>query len=368
MPDKDITDSKGRDQSDPYQIDGHKLDLHLDRVREWQTTGDAVPVYIEISPTAQCNHSCTFCALDYINHAPDRIRRVLLEDIGTQLARLGVRGVMFGGEGEPTLHPDLPEVLAHYKAKGIDTALTTNGTGLDELFLVEGGEWLKWVKISMNGGDEETYAKVHRCPTRDWVRVWTNIWEFRQNCLHRVPTIGIQAVAIPENLASLPELCARAVEANVDYVVIKPFSPNAYSQNRTQPPDYGELARACALCVKEERSNSRTKVIIRDCAISSLVRSDRYPVCLSVPYFWFYINSKAEVIACPNHMLDNRFRLGNLDDRSLQEIWTGDGRRGLKDLMRGGFDIGQCRKACRMDRVNEWLWKLENPGEHRNFI
>ena len=355
-----------------YKIDGHKLDMHIDRVHEWKFRGDTTPVYVEVSPTAACNHSCTFCALDYANHTTDRIQRHKLIEMGEMFARLGVRGVMFGGEGEPTLHPDMAEVVGCYHGNDIDVAMTTNGAALDGDFAMDGGEFLKWVKVSLNGGDAETYAKVHRVSPSTFEDTWRNIRDFRLGCRHHEPVIGVQSVIVAENVDSLVSLCKRAVGEGLDYVVLKPFSYNSYSSNsqKVTLPDYRELDAILVECTGLQ--TPRTRIVVRDAAIRSVqsIQNIQYSKCLSVPYFWFYVNSKGDVVGCPNHMKDERFILGNLHTRTLQDIWyshSGMKREELKAVMRD-FDVSQCRKACRMDRVNEWLWKIGGTNPHSSFI
>jgi len=351
-----------------YGIDGQKLDLHIDRVYEWKYRGETAPIYVEISPTALCNHACTFCALDYANHANITIPRQKLLDLGPQLSQLGVRGVMFGGEGEPTLHPDLPEVIGAYHDEEIDCALTTNGAKLSADFAKEGGEFQKWVKVSMNGGTPEAYEAIHK--VNAFESTWEKLAEFRKACRHGHPTIGVQAVILQDNLSSLPALCKRAADEKLDYVVLKPFSPNSYSPNskNVKLPSEEEVALTLQECRMAQ--TAKTRIVTRDCAISSLASKTRYARCLSVPFFWAYINSHAEVIACSNHMKDARFNLGSLYTHRLLDIWysySNTKREELKKVMRN-FDCKECRKACRMDRVNEWLWRIANPGEHRSFI
>ena len=36
--------------------------------------------------------------------------------------------------------------------------------------------------------------------------------------------------------------------------------------------------------------------------------------------------------------------------------------------MMESFNINNCRKACRLDEINKYLWMLKNPPEHVNFI
>lgn len=90
--------------SNNYHIDGHKLYWHLERLMAWQTGELIAPIYIEISPVSFCNHRCLFCGLDFAQGD-----RLSLDTEATchslqEMARLGVKSVMFAGEGEPLLH------------------------------------------------------------------------------------------------------------------------------------------------------------------------------------------------------------------------------------------------------------------------
>ena len=44
-----------------------------------------------------------------------------------EMGVLGVKSVMFGGEGEPFLHKDMAELTLKAHQAGLDTAFTTNG-------------------------------------------------------------------------------------------------------------------------------------------------------------------------------------------------------------------------------------------------
>jgi radical SAM protein with 4Fe4S-binding SPASM domain len=153
-------------------------------------------------------------------------------------------------------------------------------------------------------------------------------------------------------------------------VVISPRELLARAQYLSKS-DQKRLTEVLAEC--QSFSTPETRIITRDSAVARLAESNstaQYSRCLSVPYFWFYINARGQMVACSNHMLDERFVLGDLNTRTLSDIWyshSDNKREWLKGVMRG-FDVSQCRKACRMDRVNEWLWKIQHPGSHANFI
>ena len=82
------------------------------------------PVNAHIIPIRRCNLSCAYCnEYDDVSKpvpAADVLRRVDL------LARLGTGIVTISG-GEPLLHPDLDEVIAGIRRRGMIATLITNG-------------------------------------------------------------------------------------------------------------------------------------------------------------------------------------------------------------------------------------------------
>jgi radical SAM protein with 4Fe4S-binding SPASM domain len=95
----------------------------------------------------------------------------------------------------------------------------------------------------------------------------------------------------------------------------------------------------------------------------------RYKKCFSTPSFWAYVMASGDVYGCSAYLLDERFRYGNLNERGFAKIWEGAERKRSWEFVRRELDISECRKNCRMDEVNRYLWRLkEQPPEHANFI
>jgi len=104
------------------------------RVREYRMLADGVrstdhPVLAHIIPTRRCNLACTYC-----NEYDDFSKPVPTEEMKRridQLAALGTSIISFSG-GEPLLHPDLPDLIAHIRHHGRLAGMITNGFLLNE--------------------------------------------------------------------------------------------------------------------------------------------------------------------------------------------------------------------------------------------
>ena len=99
------------------------------RAREWKMIAKGVastghPVLAHIIPTRRCNLSCTYC-----NEYDDFSKPVPVETMKRrvdELARLGTSIITFSG-GEPLLHPELDDIIAHVRTYPIIAGLITNG-------------------------------------------------------------------------------------------------------------------------------------------------------------------------------------------------------------------------------------------------
>lgn len=110
--------------SDP-RPDCHPCALDLPRTPVFSTRARA-PHKVDLALTYQCNNTCPHCyndptRFDLGSLPTDGWKRVL-----DRLAEVGVPHVIFTG-GEATLHPGLPELVAHADSLGQIVGLNSNG-------------------------------------------------------------------------------------------------------------------------------------------------------------------------------------------------------------------------------------------------
>ncbi|NUO09107.1 MAG: radical SAM protein [Candidatus Brocadia sp.] len=354
---------------DKYRIDSHKLLYHVPRVNDWLNRKLIYPIYMEISPSGTCNHRCTFCALDFMGYQKRCLDAAVLMERLSEMGHLGLKSVMYGGEGEPLVHEQISEIIHHTKKSGIDVALTTNAALLDESLSEKILPDLEWMKVSIGAASRETYAKIHRTKPSDFDTVITNLRHAakikREN--NYTCTLGMQILLLPENKHEVVLLAEIAKDIGMDYLVVKPYSQHPMSKTHK----YKDIKYSEYMNLSDELSAIGTKefsVIFRANTMRKWdeVRKN-YNRCLSLP-FWSYVDAGGNVWGCSVYLGDEKFCYGNIYENSFKEIWEGEKRRASLHWVEKELDVEQCRVNCRMDEINRYLWDLKNTPEHVNFI
>lgn len=354
---------------DKYRIDSHKLIYHVSRVNDWLRGEIIYPIYMEISPSGTCNHRCTFCALDFMEYQKRYLDVSVFKERLSEMGRLGVKSIMYAGEGEPLLHKEIAGIIACTKRCGIDVALTTNGVLLRERLAEKILADVEWIKVSINGGTSNTYARIHQTNASDFNTVIKNMTcaaELKRKHGYKC-TLGMQLLLLPENHHEVVLLAELARNIGMDYLVIKPYSQHLLSKttkyNNIKYDDY--LSVDVAL---RDLNTDEFSVIFRKRTMKKWDEGcHSYDHCLALP-FWSYIDAGGNVWGCSAYLGDERFHYGNIYESSFQEIWEGDKRRASIDMAQERLDARECRVNCRMDEINRYLWELKNPPQHVNFI
>lgn len=363
--------------ADKYAIDSHKLILHPVRVsrwyeakNDWEKLKKIYPIYVEISPYGGCNHRCTFCALDYMGYENIGLDFDVLKNTISNMAKNGVKSLMFAGEGEPLLFKGLDLIVEHASQVGIDTSLTTNFVPLNKKNIERCIENCSWIKVSLNAGTAKSYGEIHQTKEEDFERVINNLkyaLEYKK-ANNLKCTLGVQMLLLPENKDEAKILALKCKEIGVDYLVIKPYSQHLSSETHK----YEDIDYSTMLDLEDELneiSDENFSVVFRANTMKKYVEKKQpYDKCHSTPFFWGYIAADGKVFGCSAYLGKDEFCYGNIYDNSFEEIWESDKREQSYNYIQNELDIKNCRVNCRMDEVNRYLFRLKNPQEHDNFI
>jgi radical SAM protein with 4Fe4S-binding SPASM domain len=175
---------------------------------------------LDLHLTSRCNLRCGFCSVDA--NAPGargrlplpRLRMLLDEAVAMGLKRLQLTG------GEPTLSPQLEDVVRHASGLGVHTRLITNGTTLDRAQLERLRQaGLRDIVVSID-------ALAH---THDTMRGLQGAWRTAMATVsHAVDqgyTTRVAAVAFADNLHEIPQLMVVAAQREVQAFSISLGAP-----------------------------------------------------------------------------------------------------------------------------------------------
>jgi MoaA/NifB/PqqE/SkfB family radical SAM enzyme len=176
--------------------------------------------------TRYCNARCGFCLAPNDGHHPDE---AVLVDRIDRLVDRGVRKVHFCG-GEPTIHPALPALLRHTRARGAHPAVTTNGMVLSDALLDAIVATGAPVKVSLHGDQPHHDAIVGRAA---YEPATANL----RRMLRRGVAASVQTTIVRDHLDALDFVARWCRDERVRRLSIVPFVPRGLGRDRIA--DYG---------------------------------------------------------------------------------------------------------------------------------
>jgi radical SAM protein with 4Fe4S-binding SPASM domain len=251
----------------------------------------SAPYRMDLAITYRCNNNCSHCYNARPRNYPE-LSTGQWKNILDQLWAVGIPHVVFTG-GEPTLRPDLAELIAHAEANGQITGINTNGRRLKDpaylQSLVDAGldhvqitfesahSGIHDTMVAARGAWEDTVAGVKNALTsRLYVMTNTTLLNLNAStledtldCLAQigVPTVGLNALiysgrgldvdsGLPEaDLPALLELARAKTQENVQRLIW--YTPTQYCHFDPMQLELGVKGCTAALynmCVEPDGS------------------------------------------------------------------------------------------------------------------
>jgi radical SAM protein with 4Fe4S-binding SPASM domain len=355
---------------DKFQMDGHKLLWHLDRVNEWTLGKRIAPLHIDLGITTGCNINCNFCygVLQGRTGASSRFdmpKEPLLKFL-QDAKEAGVRSILFDGQGENTLNLALYDGVRYAGEIGLSVALATNGTLVSREKLPELLAPLTWLRFNISAASPESYQRIHGAPLFE--TVLENIQsavEIKKKYGFET-TIGMQMVLTRGNLDDIVPLSRLGAELGVDYLVIKPCSDDP--QKSLDAPTTEYLDMEDVFSEAESFSRDGYNVVVK---ASKLINSGLkgFSACYGTRFI-INISGDGSVFPC-GHFFNTRrdeFLMGNILTQSFGEILASERYWEVQEKI-SGIDVNRdCETNCRHYYICGFLWKLKNPPPHLDFI
>lgn len=297
------------------------------------------PSQINVDATEFCNLSCIHCPYVTITKLKGRNRRNLAVELHRKLideivavGKEHCRFIRYTGDGEPLLHPQLPELIADaVRRTGVQTALTTNGMLLTEeraRALLDAG--VDVFDVSIDAHSQSVYAEVRVGGELDVTKECTHrLIELAKAKSGRRSKIMVSFVRQPLNIHEVDEFERYWKAAGADFVVLR---------NR----------HSCGGNV-EEMAETLWKA----------APSPRKP-CL-YPWERMVLKADGELTYCPadwKHIAN----IGNYANTTISEIWQGEAMRAL----RAAHVSGDFAKHSFCGNCPDWS-VIQWPSEGRSY-
>jgi MoaA/NifB/PqqE/SkfB family radical SAM enzyme len=294
-----------------------------------------LPAVLYIETTNRCDSLCQTCIRTFQTLEPpkdltlDELRRLV-----EQLPRL--QRVLLHGIGEPLLNPQLFEMIAYLKGRGVAVVFNSDAIGLTDKrrrALIDSG--LDELRVSMDAANPETYRAIRGVPM--FHRVVENVTalvDLQRELGVSTPKVSLWFTVMKKNLRELPDFIRLAgkigaAEVNVQRLIY-------YGQGLAVQ----EQSRYGALTALETRMLAEADHLCRELGILLTASGDTTPEASLTPeecdrpwagcqrpWSLSYVTANGNVLPCcisPWTAKDYAgLILGNALQDSFVEIWNG---------------------------------------------
>ena len=343
-------------------IDNHKLLYHEKELKNALAGESIVPIYVDLGIHNACNYRCVHCGPGFRGHGGYYIKREPLLKLMKDMGDVGVKSVLIGGTGEPSLNPHLEESVQVGKKYGLDIAVTSNGALLNKNKLNKILPHLTWMRYNILATSKEYFYKSHlpvnkkRNIRQDVIKSLKNAVKIKKvNNLDVL--INVVTCVFDENIEDIENTVKCVKEIGVDYIMIKPPS-----LNKKNPEEYDQFNVTVtnqykALADLESYSNESFSVFVRWNAFDD-EHKKTYTKCFGLPYIW-QIDGDGGVYACGSFLQEDRYCYGNINSQSFIDIVKSQHTCNVMKYVEGMPDIKYCDTHCRPHSINKFLWDLK---------
>lgn len=337
-----------------------KIFFHPEHIVKYKEKKRPFPITMEIDLTNKCNHKCVFCFYaEHISTDNSTLETEILKERITEMAKLGCKGISFTGGGEPTLHHNFKEILEHTHKNCIDCGLITNGSVVHK-YIDEILYNLKWIRISLAGGNSNSYKEVQGVDQFD--KVIKNIILLSNEKKNRNSNlnIGIRVLVTQNNINSLENLIEILKDTSINYIQL---APDMFTN------DNGEFWNS-------ENTQNIFKKINKILEVNNIMQlttgylnHQNHLDYVSTCYAHFFqgaLTAEGNLIFCKNARDKTKFVIGNIYEKTFSEIWDDQVTKNLESHIKPS----NCGLFCKCMQLNVSMQESLFPSDDMspNFV
>jgi len=337
-------------------------------VRDGMKWPDA-PKQVQLILSDTCSHDCVWCAYRQSGYTSNELftKDAPLSKFGhnnpirfmpteramkllDEFKELGVLGVQYTGGGESSMHRDHERVYLRTLELGLRASLVSNGDSWGPHLATEILPRFDWVRISIDAGTPETYARTRGISPLRWDRVWSHVRVLAESIEKSGSgtTLGIGFVVAPDSWMEIPECCRIAKQAGAEYVRL-----SAIFSNEDEKPYTAIYPAITGLIQATKEKYNGDGFYVADNFGSRIedlkLGNPDYKTCGYMRYTT-YIGADQNCYVCCVYSYNTRGLMTNIKDKSFAEFWRSDERRRFME----NFDARKCVR-CQFNERNKQL-------------
>jgi Predicted Fe-S oxidoreductases len=314
-------------------------DFVVEKVKttDW-TIGATNPLVVEMDTTEACDLACPGCVSEDIVANKGRFSSERLLSLGVELKEAGVKALILIGGGEPLAHPAIGAFMKYLGENDIHLGITTNGTFIDR-YLDVIAEFSSWTRISMDAATEETFNRLR--PSRHGESKFNHVVNnMRSLAKIKKGKLGFSFLIrteadgfdIKSNIYEIYDAALLARDMGCNYFEVKPSYSYAggidhalvvHSEKRMQEARK-EINRLDSLVTD---SFKIMKAINLEDSLNGVknIQAKDYVKCPMTELRTLICPSG--VFVCPYWRGKERFRVGDVNNTSIGDMWFGERRK-----------------------------------------
>ncbi len=330
-----------------------------------QTIDDGIirsgPDFVRIGVCQKCNFDCVMCwhhSSFFENNRENRGKTELLDeniifDTINEAEKMGTRGILFSGSGEPFLHPKMMDFLKVAKGKGFRVRVQTN------LSLVSDPSLLAKLKVdviavNLCAATADTYVKIH--PNQKKSGFKRTLAKMEELIACSDPEIEIRMTNIISrlNYNEICEMFKLGYDMNASlHLELADYSPVLKDKIGLDEIQKKEIIRQLDSLDEKYLLYKKTNLPdFREQLAHSGIGLVKFKSCL-MGHLYAFVNEYGNVYFC--NYGGNEYLMGNLYENTLSEIWNSRKYEELRDRLFKGVDVLPACQKC----LNERGWNFK---------
>lgn len=317
------------------------------------------PLIIELDPTSSCMFSCPECINADITNSKRAFSTQQLKSLINDFSKVGVKGIIFIGGGEPLLHNGIGQAFNLCYEKGIKIGITTNGLLIDK-YASEIAEFADWTRVSVDASNSQSFLRVRPNKFKDsFDKIIDNMYQLSKI---KNGLLGYSFLLVEQkdfsNVNEIYDAAKLAREIGCDYFEFKPMVDIKHFLFKYSSEFLMNLERQMEKVVNLQTPNFKivSPKSVFKYSQENLEQPKEYKECpiaklrtLVTPY---------GIFPCPYKRGNEKFNMGEINE-SFINTWES---KSTQDILRSLDPSKDCTFNCIRNELNMFLLSVkDNP-------